>query len=88
MHPEISDYKLEDIGTIISTRETLTKVLIKDGDTVVIGGLIKDKDQETVYKVPILGDIPILGILFRRKRIFKNRTELLVFITPTIIEQQ
>jgi len=68
-------------------RSTKSTVRIKDGETVVIGGLIRKDKSETLTKVPILGDIPVLGALFRHKYVDKNRDrELLVFITPHIIK--
>ena len=59
--------------------------MIKDGQTLVIGGLIAEKKIEYEKKVPILGDIPIIKYLFTKKEDSINRTELLIFITPYII---
>ena len=70
---------------IISTRNAQTNVMIKDGQTLVIGGLIAEKKIEYEKKVPILGDIPIIKYLFTKKEDSINRTELLIFITPYII---
>ncbi|MDD5129334.1 MAG: secretin N-terminal domain-containing protein [Candidatus Omnitrophica bacterium] len=68
-------------------RSTKTTVRIKDGETVVIGGLIRHDRSETVTKLPILGDIPIVGLLFRHKNKDRDRErELLVFITPRIVK--
>ncbi|MBI5241934.1 MAG: type IV pilus secretin PilQ [Elusimicrobia bacterium] len=69
----------------IDARSAQTTVLIRDGDTIVIGGLISDQVQETVGKIPILGDIPLLGALFRNKHKLRTRTELLIFVTPKIM---
>jgi type IV pilus assembly protein PilQ len=69
-----------------ATRSTDTNVIVKDGETIVIGGLIHDTQSETVYKVPVLGDIPLLGLLFRRKSTARTRVELLIFVTPKVIE--
>ena len=69
----------------LSTEETTTKVMIKDGDTLVIAGLIKDQVTETKKSVPILGDIPFLGQAFRKSETTKEKTELLIFLTPHII---
>ncbi len=69
-----------------ATRDTNTNVIVKDGETVVIGGLIQDSQSETVYKVPLLGDIPILGWLFKKKSMARTRKELLIFVTPRVIE--
>jgi type II secretory pathway component GspD/PulD (secretin) len=60
-------------------------VTVPNGKTVVIGGLITDNDIETTTQIPILGDIPILGYLFRSKGAEKNQTELVVMITPEIL---
>ena len=59
---------------------------MKDNQTVVIGGLMQEKDEENVTKVPFLGDIPVLGWLFTQKSISKNKTNLIVFLTPHIIK--
>jgi type IV pilus secretin PilQ/predicted competence protein len=67
------------------TRATNTTVLVKDGETVVIGGLISDAVNNTISKVPILGDIPILGWLFKKKTITRARSELLIFVTPKVM---
>lgn len=68
-----------------SKRNTKTNVLIRNGDTVVLGGLIKDRDNVTVVKVPILGDIPILGWLFKSRTVEKSKSNLMIFLTPKII---
>jgi general secretion pathway protein D len=69
---------------IFATRNAQTRVAIRDGQTVVIGGLMEDRKAETVEKVPLLGDIPLLGELFKRKREQKTKTELLIFLTPHV----
>ncbi|MCD6174901.1 MAG: hypothetical protein J7K65_03925 [Planctomycetes bacterium] len=72
---------------VVATRETVTTALIKNGQTVVIGGLKKqDKIQET-SKIPLLGDLPLLGALFRFEGESTVNSELVVFITPHVIEQ-
>lgn len=69
-------------------RSTKSTVRVRDGDTVIIGGLIRNDSSQTIIKLPILGDIPILGSLFRHKNKDKDRErELLVFITPHIIKE-
>ncbi|OIO04892.1 MAG: hypothetical protein COX65_04130 [Elusimicrobia bacterium CG_4_10_14_0_2_um_filter_56_8] len=70
----------------IATRGTDTNVIVKNGETIVIGGLIHDANTDTVTKVPVLGDIPLLGVLFRKKTNTRTRKELLIFVTPKIIE--
>jgi len=70
---------------IINKRTMTTRVLVEHGQTAVIGGLVKDQISETVRKVPLLGDIPLLGALFRRTQSTKSQTELLVFLTPQVV---
>jgi general secretion pathway protein D len=74
------------VGPTITKRSTKTSVVVKDNQTVVIGGLIQEKDEENVTKVPFLGNIPVLGWLFTQKSISKNKTNLIVFLTPHIIK--
>lgn len=69
----------------IDSRTANTTVVVKDGETIVIGGLISDSVSNQVAKIPILGDIPILGWLFKKKSIVRNRAELLIFVTPKIL---
>ncbi|OGR74953.1 MAG: hypothetical protein A2X32_10570 [Elusimicrobia bacterium GWC2_64_44] len=69
-----------------NTRSTDTNVIVKNGETIVIGGMIRDSQSEDVYKIPILGDIPLLGMLFRKKSTARKRLELLIFVTPKIME--
>jgi type IV pilus secretin PilQ/predicted competence protein len=68
------------------TRSVKTTVRIKDGDTLVIGGLINTEDTETIKKIPILGDIPLLGYLFKNTSKDKTDKELIIFITPHIFK--
>lgn len=72
---------------IISTNEITTQVLVKDGETIVLGGVFKQTKKQGVTKVPLLGDIPYLGGLFRNKTDSDVKEELLVFITPRIITE-
>ncbi|MCX5784326.1 MAG: AMIN domain-containing protein [Elusimicrobia bacterium] len=69
----------------VATRGTDTNVVVRDGETIVIGGLIHDNQADVVYKIPILGDIPLLGYVFRKKSVTRTRVELLIFVTPTVI---
>ncbi|MEO0184911.1 MAG: secretin N-terminal domain-containing protein [candidate division WOR-3 bacterium] len=71
---------------IITTSEADSKVLVKDGNTVVIGGFIRKKETKNVRGIPILKDIPLLGALFRETTTTYEDRELLIFITPTIIK--
>jgi general secretion pathway protein D len=70
---------------ITSKRTAKTKIVVRDQHTVVIGGIIQDKVTKTVTKTPLLGDIPILGYLFRSTDTKKTKTNLLLFLTPYII---
>ncbi|MEM7767119.1 MAG: type II secretion system secretin GspD [Pseudomonadota bacterium] len=70
---------------ITNKRELSTTVLADDGEVIVLGGLIQDDQQDSVEKVPLLGDVPLLGRLFRSERTSRNRTNLMVFLRPTII---
>jgi type IV pilus assembly protein PilQ len=71
----------------ITKREAETEVLVKDGDTTVIGGIYTRKTAENLAQVPFFGDIPIIGWLFKSKNVVDDRTELLVFISPTIVNR-
>ncbi len=70
-----------------SERNAKTSIVVADEDTVVLGGLVRDKQEDVVSKIPILGDIPLLGWLFRSKESSSAKTNLLIFITPKIIRQ-
>lgn len=69
----------------LATRKIKTFIVVDDGDTAVLGGLIKDRETEEIVKVPLLGDLPILGWLFKSKETNKEKVNMLVFITPKII---
>lgn len=69
----------------LSNESTKTRVMVKDGDTLVIAGLITDQTTETKKKTPILGDIPILGLAFTKTESSVTKTDLVIFITPHII---
>jgi type IV pilus assembly protein PilQ len=71
----------------IDTREITTQVLVNDGQTVVLGGILETERRETVNKVPYLGDIPGLGAFFRSKSRDDNKDELLIFVTPKILRE-
>ncbi len=70
----------------INTNKVITKVLVENGGTVVIGGVYTQNDDNTVNKVPLLGDIPYLGALFRSKAVSSVKDELLVFLSPKIMQ--
>jgi type II secretory pathway component GspD/PulD (secretin) len=69
----------------IDSRDANTTVLVRDGETIVIGGLISDSFQDTIAKIPLLGDIPILGWLFKKKSKTRVRNELLIFVTTRVM---
>jgi len=72
----------------INTREADTNVTVKSGETIVIGGLLQKSKEENVYKIPFLGDIPLLGYLFKRTEKNPSKLDLLIFITPRIITEE
>lgn len=71
----------------IDTREVETQVLVGDGQTVVLGGIYETERRETITKVPVLGDIPALGNLFKSRQTTSNKAELLIFVTPKILSE-
>lgn len=79
---------LQAISTGVQSREANTTVMVSDNDTVVIGGLIRNSDSDNKKKVPFLGDIPILGWLFKSSITQAQRTNLMMFITPHIINSR
>lgn len=70
---------------VTSTRSATTQVVVKNGETLMIGGLIKTVDLQIVRKVPILGDVPLLGALFTHKTIQKQKVDLMIFVTPRLL---
>ena len=85
---EINDFVNTSIGSVpqINKREVNTAVLVNDGQTVVIGGVYEFRDFEDVRKVPFLGDLPVIGNLFKRRGRSKDKAELLIFVTPKVME--
>lgn len=75
-------------GFAIDTKHVQTQVLVENGGTVVIGGIYTQNERTDVNKVPLLGDIPVLGNLFKSTNKINNRTELLVFLTPRVLSDQ
>ena len=90
IYPKVKDASTSTFNTSFKDpeeRSTKSTVRIKDGETVVIGGLIRHDRSETVTKLPFFGDIPVVGVLFRNRNKDKDRErELLVFITPRIVK--
>ena len=69
----------------LNIKEVKTQVLADNGETIVIGGIYQEENQFSETKVPFLGDIPVVGNLFKKKSKIDNRVELLIFLTPKII---
>lgn len=89
VHPEVSSVKtLLDAGPQITTREADATIRVKEGQTIVIGGLIKNEETRVRNRVPILGYVPILGFFFSNRAHDITQVELAVFITPHIIRDQ
>ncbi|MCF7888246.1 MAG: tetratricopeptide repeat protein [Candidatus Omnitrophica bacterium] len=89
IHPEVSSLAAAlDAGPRITTREADTSVRIKEGRTLIIAGLIKQKDHGSREKIPFLGDLPLIGALFSRSEHDREQKELAVFITPKIIRSE
>lgn len=89
IHQKLSNFTGEATGTLgppETKREFKTTVVVMDGQTIVLGGLMEDAVTHTKSKVPILGDIPLLGLLFRSSSGRKMKSNLLVFITPHVIK--
>ncbi|MEX8519559.1 MAG: type IV pilus secretin PilQ [Leptothrix sp. (in: b-proteobacteria)] len=75
-------------GFAINTKHVKTQVLVENGGTVVIGGIFEVTENDSINKVPVLGDIPYLGALFRNKTKSTRKTELLVFLTPKVVSDR
>jgi type IV pilus assembly protein PilQ len=75
-------------GFAINTKHVKTQVLVENGGTVVIGGIFEQNDREDVTKVPVLGDIPYLGNLFKTRTTSSSKTELLIFLTPKVVNDR
>lgn len=86
VRPEVSEVADARISPpTIDTTVAETEVMIKDGETLVIGGLVSEKMVETASKVPLLGDLPVLGVFFRSTSNDKRRKEILVFVTARVV---
>lgn len=75
-------------GYAINTKHAQTQVLVENGGTVVIGGIYTQDEGETINKVPLLGDVPVLGNLFKNKTRTSSKTELLIFLTPKVVSER
>ncbi|MFH1731063.1 MAG: type II secretion system secretin GspD [Planctomycetota bacterium] len=94
VYPEISTLTGQTVpiseavnAPVFAKRSAQSRVAIRDGQTIVIGGLMEDRNTTNVQKVPLLGDIPVLGLLFRRTVEQKTKTELLIFLTPHVAQE-
>ncbi len=93
IRPEVSSSQYVNFGTsaspknipIVTTSEAETTVVINDGTTIIIGGLRKDEKTETVRKIPLLGDIPLVGALARSKSSEVKATDLIILLTPHLV---
>ena len=89
IHPEVSEGSITTDGLPQKqTTEATTTVIVRDGETIVIGGLIKDKTKETEKGVPIIMNIPIIGNFFKRKELLWEKKEIIAVITPHIITEE
>ncbi len=79
---------LTALGREINVKQVKTQVLVENGGTVVIGGIFEQTDQSSETKVPVLGDVPVLGNLFKTRTRDTTRTELLVFLTPRVVSER
>jgi type II secretory pathway component GspD/PulD (secretin) len=88
LHPEISELSSQATvqgGVIISLQESDTRVIVRDGETAVIGGLIQEVETEIRNGIPVLKDVPVLGGLFRFENKTKKKRELIIFVTPRVV---
>ncbi|MFA6041461.1 MAG: type IV pilus secretin PilQ, partial [Methylophilus sp.] len=87
------DIKKDSVGTIfngvpsIDTQNIKTQVLVSNGETAVLGGIYEELQKDGTEKVPFFGDIPILGNAFKRTTKQNDKSELLIFITPRILDE-
>ncbi len=84
--PDFSNVTGSQLNPSLITQQTTTQVLVTDGGTVVIGGVIQTQSNVAIAQVPVLGNIPVLGNLFKRRSVKTNTQELIFFITPKIIQ--
>jgi type IV pilus assembly protein PilQ len=88
LYPERSTYQFDPNGVIINTSNAETKVVVNNGQTVVIGGLTTQDVVESHVGVPILKDIPLLGYLFSFKQKKISDRDLVIFVTPTVVDDE
>ena len=92
VNPEVSSFDWENALLVngwkipaFKTRRAEGHLILADGSTMVLGGLIQSEDTKVIDKIPLLGDIPIIGALFRSEKFQRQETELLIFVTPRIV---
>ncbi len=91
VHPEVSSARRvaeADEALAVDTSEATTTLTVKNGETVVLGGLIREDMKKTIKKIPFFGDIPLLGLIFRKIDEQKVKRELIVFITPHVLNAE
>jgi general secretion pathway protein D len=94
IHPSITEKVGEKISMlgdsvpIVNVRETETVARVRDEQTIVIGGLMQDKTIESIVGLPILKDIPLIGLLFKHINRVKRKTELVIMLTPRILTEE
>lgn len=91
IHPEVSTARrVPEVDNVVAkdTTQADTTMMVKDGETIILGGLISNSKKLTVNKIPILGDIPLLGLIFRNKNYQDQKREIIVFITPHILTNE
>jgi type IV pilus assembly protein PilQ len=87
------EVKKEKVGQVffgvpsIDTQKVITQVLVANGETAVLGGIFEQTERNDVDKVPFFGDLPIVGNVFKRRVKQEDKTELLIFITPKIMDE-
>lgn len=86
--PSPADLNTAEFGIATNTRTADSSVVVKNGQTIVIGGLVQDRESSIQNKVPLLGNIPILGNLFKFKRYERNKINLMILLTPRIVENE
>ena len=92
--PEVSDLDFQDgvslngfVVPALKTSRLSTDVITKDGESIVMGGLLRRQEQRNIDKIPLLGDLPILGKLFRSTRYQNSQTDVVFVMTPQIINR-
>jgi type IV pilus assembly protein PilQ len=84
--PDFSHISTNQVNPTLNTQQATTQVLVSDGGTVVIGGVIQTQNSVAIAQVPLLGSIPLLGNLFKHTLVNTSTAELIFFITPKIIQ--